>query len=88
MFECLKETLAVSKVFGGFFFSFETVGHSDGSGRKFEVREWPYFQKKVQVSILSSYRDFQETFLIGLDTLCKHNFGRYAIVGASSIMPA
>ena len=26
--------------------------------------------------------------MIGLDTLCKHNFGHYAIVGASSIMPA
>ena len=39
LFGCLKETLAVSKVLGGFFFSSETVDRSDGSGRKFEVRE-------------------------------------------------
>ena len=26
--------------------------------------------------------------VLGLDTLCRHNFGHNAIVGASSIMPA
>ena len=31
---------------------------------------------------------FSGDLLIGLDTLCKHNFGHYAIVGASSIIPA
>lgn len=38
-FFSVRITLAVSKVLGGFFFSFETAGHSDGSGRKFEVKE-------------------------------------------------
>ena len=31
--------------------------------------------------------EISNVFTLGLDTLCRHNFGHNAIVGASSIMP-
>ena len=54
LFGCLRETLVVSKVLGGFFFSSETVNYrlmgncSDGADRKFEVSEQlPWFHRSV-----------------------------------------
>ena len=36
-FGCLRETLVVTKVFGGFFVSSESVSFPYGTGRKFEA---------------------------------------------------
>ena len=54
LFGCLRETLVVSKVLGGFFFSSKTVNYrlmgncSDGADRKFEVSEQlPWFHRSV-----------------------------------------
>ena len=54
LFRCFRETLVVSKVLGGFFFSSETVNYrlmgncSDGADRKFEVSEQlPSFHRSV-----------------------------------------
>ena len=47
LFGCLRGTLVVTKVLGGFFVSSESVSYPHLSGRKFEDMKYPWFHRKL-----------------------------------------